>query len=121
MLLGAVADDLTGATDLSLMLSREGMRTIQVIGVPEAGLDLADADAVVVALKSRTIPAEEAVEMSLQHRRVPSFEERGTVRHHVVEHAVGGPEEGREPRRDERHLRRGRPRASREHPEARRP
>ena len=69
MLLGAVADDLTGATDLSLILSREGMRTIQVIGVPTEGLDLADADAVVVALKSRTIPAGEAVEMSLRSAR----------------------------------------------------
>src|SRR5487761_2187779 len=66
MLLGAVADDLTGATDLSLMLSREGMRTIQVIGVPKEGLALADADAVVVALKSRTIPAAEAVELSVK-------------------------------------------------------
>lgn len=64
MLLGAVADDLTGATDLSLMLSREGMRTVQVIGVPGAGLDFGDADAVVVALKSRTIPAAEAVTLS---------------------------------------------------------
>jgi uncharacterized protein YgbK (DUF1537 family) len=66
MLLGAIADDLTGATDLALMLSREGMRTIQTIGVPEAGLDLSDADAVVVALKSRTNPASEAVAMSLE-------------------------------------------------------
>lgn len=65
MLLGAVADDLTGATDLALMLAREGMRTIQVVGVPENDLDIGDADAVVVALKSRTIPAFEAVELSL--------------------------------------------------------
>ncbi len=61
MLIGAVADDITGATDLCLMLSREGMKTLQVIGVPEEGADFGDADAVVVALKSRTIPAEEAV------------------------------------------------------------
>jgi len=48
MLLGAIADDLTGATDVALTLSREGMRTIQTIGVPKSGLDLQDADAVVV-------------------------------------------------------------------------
>ncbi|QGG92640.1 hypothetical protein GH983_20180 [Agrobacterium sp. MA01] len=66
MLLGAIADDLTGATDLALMLSREGMRTIQTIGVPKAGLDLSGVDAVVVALKSRTNPAAEAVAMSLE-------------------------------------------------------
>ncbi|WP_429817482.1 3-oxo-tetronate kinase [Ensifer sp. B1-9] len=65
MLLGAIADDLTGATDLALMLSREGMRTIQTVGVPPSNLDLNSYDAVVVALKSRTIPAAEAVSMSL--------------------------------------------------------
>lgn len=65
MLIGAIADDLTGATDLALALAREGMRTIQVVGVPEAGFEITDADAVVVALKSRTIPAQEAVHLSL--------------------------------------------------------
>jgi len=64
MLLGAVADDLTGATDLALMLSRNGMATVQVIGAPTAGADFGAADAVVVALKSRTIPAAEAVALS---------------------------------------------------------
>lgn len=64
MLLGAIADDLTGATDLALTLAREGMRTVQVIGVPPADFDLGDADAVVVALKSRTIASDQAVAMS---------------------------------------------------------
>lgn len=65
MLLGCIADDLTGASDLALTLSREGMRTIQLIGLPERGESFGDADAVVVSLKSRTIPAREAVEQSL--------------------------------------------------------
>ena len=65
MLLGAIADDLTGATDLSLMLAREGMRTIQTIGVPARGFEAGDVDALVVALKSRTNPADEAKAMSL--------------------------------------------------------
>ncbi|MFK0334794.1 3-oxo-tetronate kinase [Rhizobium sp. NPDC090275] len=65
MLLGAVADDLTGATDLALSLSREGMRTVQVVGIPPADFDYGDAEAVVVALKSRTIPSPEAVALSL--------------------------------------------------------
>ena len=60
MLLGAVADDVTGATDLCSTLVGEGMRTIQTLGVvPE--LDLPPVDAVVVALKSRTAPVGEAV------------------------------------------------------------
>ncbi|TKT74426.1 3-oxo-tetronate kinase [Aquamicrobium sp. LC103] len=70
MLLGAIADDLTGATDLALILSREGMRTIQVVGVPTDATQFGAADAVVVALKSRTIPASEAVEHSLAAARV---------------------------------------------------
>lgn len=65
MLLGAIADDLTGATDLALMLSRQGMRTVQAIGAPADG-DFGDAEAVVVALKSRTIPAADAVAQSLE-------------------------------------------------------
>lgn len=69
MLLGAIADDLTGATDLALTLSREGMRTIQTIGVPSKDLDLSEVDAVVVALKSRTNPAKEAVAASLDALR----------------------------------------------------
>jgi 3-dehydrotetronate 4-kinase len=64
MLLGAVADDVTGATDLCSVLVRGGMRTLQTIGVPE-GVEAADVDAVVVALKSRTAPAGEAVEQSV--------------------------------------------------------
>ena len=65
MLLGCIADDLTGATDLALMLVRGGMRTIQVVGVPQNAAQLPDADAIVVALKSRTIPAPDAVADSL--------------------------------------------------------
>ena len=54
LLLGAIADDFTGATDLANTLVRGGMRCVQTIGVPDGVLD-AQADAVVVALKSRTI------------------------------------------------------------------
>jgi uncharacterized protein YgbK (DUF1537 family) len=64
VMLGVIADDFTGATDVASMLVRGGMRTVQVIGVP-AGPAPADADAVVVALKSRTAPVAEAVAQSL--------------------------------------------------------
>ena len=63
-LLGCIADDLTGGTDLSGILVNNGMRTVQMIGVPDGGWPN-EADAVVVALKSRTIPANDAVEQSL--------------------------------------------------------
>src|SRR5262245_34611617 len=64
-LLGCIADDLTGATDLANMLMRGGMRTLQLIGVPPVSQPLPGADAIVVALKSRTIPASAAVKQSL--------------------------------------------------------
>ena len=63
-LLGCIADDFTGATDLANMLVRGGMRTVQTIGVP-ASNDRVEADALVVALKSRTIPAGDAIAQSL--------------------------------------------------------
>jgi len=68
MILGCIADDFTGATDLANNLVRAGMRTVQTIGVPEdeaAAAGLAGVDAVVVALKSRTAPVDEAVAQSL--------------------------------------------------------
>jgi uncharacterized protein YgbK (DUF1537 family) len=68
MLLGCIADDLTGATDLALMLARNGLHTVQTIGVPVGGVP--DAEAVVVALKSRTVPAAEAVAQSLAALRL---------------------------------------------------
>jgi len=66
LLLGCIADDLTGATDLALMLTRAGMRTVQVMEVPGPGSKLDGFDAVVVALKSRTCPVAEAVDLSLK-------------------------------------------------------
>jgi 3-dehydrotetronate 4-kinase len=64
-LLGCIADDFTGATDLASMLVRNGMRTVQLIGVPGAEMPVPDADAIVVALKSRTAPVADAVSESL--------------------------------------------------------
>ncbi len=63
MLLGCIADDFTGATDLAATLVRGGMRTVQVVGVPSGPAP--QADAVVVALKSRTAPVRAAIEQSM--------------------------------------------------------
>ena len=66
-LLGCIADDFTGATDLANMLVRGGMRTVQSIGIPSAEVAAGlDADAIVIALKSRTAPVAEAIAQSLQ-------------------------------------------------------
>ena len=67
VLLGCIADDFTGATDLANNLVRAGMRVVQTIGVPTA--PVTGADAVVVALKSRTAPVADAVAQSLAAAR----------------------------------------------------
>lgn len=67
LLLGCIADDFTGATDLANNLVRAGMQVVQTIGVPSQAVG--DADAVVVALKSRTIAAADAVAQSLDALR----------------------------------------------------
>ncbi len=59
--LGCIADDYTGASDLANTLTRNGLATVQTIGVPESGLSLDGIEAVVVSLKSRSIPAADAV------------------------------------------------------------
>jgi 3-dehydrotetronate 4-kinase len=62
--LGCIADDYTGASDLANTLTRCGLRTVQTIGVPADDLTLPEVDAVVVALKSRSVEASDAVARS---------------------------------------------------------
>lgn len=64
MLLGCIADDFTGASDLANTLAKGGMRTSQFCGVPATN-DRVECEAGVVALKTRSIPATEAVAQSL--------------------------------------------------------
>ncbi|GAB4204728.1 MAG: four-carbon acid sugar kinase family protein [Tibeticola sp.] len=66
LLLGCIADDFTGATDLANTLVRGGLRVVQMLGLPEPGDMPPEADAVVVALKTRSIAPQEAVAQSLQ-------------------------------------------------------
>jgi uncharacterized protein YgbK (DUF1537 family) len=64
LLLGAIADDYTGASDLASTLAGNGLRVVQTIGIPAADIQLPEVDAVVVALKSRSIAPAEAVAQS---------------------------------------------------------
>lgn len=64
MILGCIGDDFTGSSDLANTLAKGGMRTVQYSGVPSVNA-APDVEAGVVALKSRTIPASEAVRQSL--------------------------------------------------------
>lgn len=65
LLIGAIGDDVTGSTDLALMLSKHGMSVVQTIGLPPPGAVLREAQAAVVALKIRTAPTTQAVADSL--------------------------------------------------------
>lgn len=64
-LLGVIADDFTGATDAASMLARTGLSVSVLIGVPASFSLAPHSDALVVALKSRTVPAAQAVQDSL--------------------------------------------------------
>lgn len=65
MLLGVIADDFTGATDIASFLVQNGLPTVQLNGVPQDETPVS-AQAAVISLKSRSCPAEQAVELSLQ-------------------------------------------------------
>lgn len=67
--LGCIADDFTGATDLASTLVKQGMTVVQLIGLPRASDPMPSVDAIVIALKSRTAPAADAVRESLDALR----------------------------------------------------
>jgi len=72
LLFGSVADDFTGASDLADTLVASGLSTVLLIGLPDGGKlpgEAADAEAVVFALKTRSIQASEAVRQSLAAAR----------------------------------------------------
>ena len=64
MLLGCIADDFTGASDLANTLAKAGMRTVQFVGTPD-GLTAVNCDAAVVSLKTRSVAPADAVAQSL--------------------------------------------------------
>ncbi len=69
ILLGSIADDYTGASDLANTLTRNGLRTVQTVGIPDPSLALPDVDAVVVSLKIRSVAAPDAVAAATQAER----------------------------------------------------
>lgn len=63
-MIGAIADDFTGGTDVAVAFRRAGLRTVIVFGGTADDLELPEHDAVVVALKTRTVPVDQAIEES---------------------------------------------------------
>jgi uncharacterized protein YgbK (DUF1537 family) len=65
-MLGCIADDFTGATDLAGLLARSGVKVSLRIGVPTSAPQDSDTAAFeVIALKSRTVPVNQAVKENL--------------------------------------------------------
>jgi uncharacterized protein YgbK (DUF1537 family) len=64
MLLGCIADDFTGASDVANTLAKNGMATVQFVGAPTSDPEV-PCDAGVVALKTRSIESSDAVRQSL--------------------------------------------------------
>ncbi len=64
-MIGIIADDVTGGTDVAVACRRQGLRTGIVFGIPSDGAIDSGWDVGVVALKTRTIPAADAVAQSL--------------------------------------------------------
>ncbi|MEH6781923.1 MAG: 3-oxo-tetronate kinase [Rhodoglobus sp.] len=75
-MIGVIADDVTGATDVAAALSREGLRTLLTLSAetPVTG----DADAIVTGLKTRSIPVADAVATSLAALR--TLQDAGATR-----------------------------------------
>jgi 3-dehydrotetronate 4-kinase len=76
LILGCIADDYTGASDLANTLTKCGLRTVQTVGLPSGALVLPEIDAVVIALKIRSTASDKAVHAArtagqwLRHRGV---------------------------------------------------
>ena len=66
VLMGCLADDFTGATDLANELQRQGLRTILFLDNVFPSTDLKAIDAVVIALKIRTAPIHNAISQSMK-------------------------------------------------------
>ena len=78
--IGCIADDFTGASDVASFMENEGIKTILYNGVPDENYNN-DADGVVIALKTRTLPKEEAVRETIQALRF--LQEAGTEKYYI--------------------------------------
>lgn len=66
LLIGVVADDFTGASDAASFLVKGGLNTLLLNGIPSGDISLENISAIVIALKTRTMEKNKAVELSLE-------------------------------------------------------
>lgn len=65
MILGVIADDMTGASDVALMLAKGGLQVTQVVGQSADYTAFRTSDVVVAALKTRTVAVSDAISQSI--------------------------------------------------------
>lgn len=65
MLIGCIADDFTGGSDIASFFAKGGLSTVLYNGIPEKNSVPPESDVCVIALKTRTQDTAEAVEDSL--------------------------------------------------------
>lgn len=64
---GVIADDFTGATDIASFMAEQGWRVALLPGIPDVSQSWdEEVDAIVISLKSRSLPAPLAIEQSLR-------------------------------------------------------
>lgn len=66
LLVGVVADDFTGASDAASFLVKGGLHTMLLNGMPTLDINLNKVSAVVIALKTRTMEKNKAIDLSLK-------------------------------------------------------
>lgn len=78
--IGCIADDFTGAGDWASFFAEKKIRTLLFNGIPDESCR-ETADVVVIALKTRALPREEAVQESI--RALRWLKEQGTERFYI--------------------------------------
>ncbi|WP_199711562.1 3-oxo-tetronate kinase [Planomicrobium sp. Y74] len=81
MLIGCIADDFTGGSDIASFFAKGGLSTVLYNGIPEENIDPAKSDVCVIALKTRTQATADAVEDSL--KAVKWLKEQGAQQFYV--------------------------------------
>lgn len=67
---GVIADDFTGATDIASFMAQQGWRVALLPGMPDTTQCWnEEVEAIVISLKSRSLPAEQAIAQSLSCAR----------------------------------------------------
>ncbi|WP_339423122.1 four-carbon acid sugar kinase family protein [Photorhabdus heterorhabditis] len=84
--LGVIADDFTGATDIASFMVQSGWRVVQLLVAPDENTVVPqNIDAIVISLKSRSFPVDEAVNNSLNTKILPLVTPRSRLSANILQ------------------------------------